>query len=267
VKVPVPKSSAVNLAVGDLDEARGFAYRNSSLPFFANEGGLANARTIPADMLAGAWSDVLENAVQLKTAWERAGRPVVPTLATPAYALATTYAMCGDCTASDEWRHLAAAICADPDRFDGCDTGYAPTFDALALLHHGDAHAAVERLAAQPHTFRHSYNGLWSTWYAALWVEAAAEADHRDTPRRLAQATPIVAANPIAAAIVDRASALATGDRERLLDAAERLGSLGCRYQWARSLVFAGGEESLVGTSALTAMGAAPMAAASQLRT
>jgi hypothetical protein len=64
--------------------------------------------------------------------------------------------------------------------------------------------------------------------------------------------------NPIAAAIVDRAAALA-GNREGLAPAATALAAAGCRYQWARTLVLIGGKERAQGESALAAMGATAM--------
>jgi len=68
------------------------------------------------------------------------------------------------------------------------------------------------------------------------------------------------AGNPIALAIVDRSAALAAGSRDGMLAAAERLNAAGCRYQWARTLVLAGGQERARGENELAAMGAAPMA-------
>ena len=63
--------------------------------------------------------------------------------------------------------------------------------------------------------------------------------------------------NPIAAAIVERAAVI--GDRDGLADVAGVLASLDCRYQWARTLVFAGGPDRSRGGDALAAMGASPM--------
>ena len=71
--------------------------------------------------------------------------------------------------------------------------------------------------------------------------------------------------NPIAAAIVDRAAALA-GDRGGLVPAAAALEAAGCRYQWARTLVFIGGAERARGESVLAAMGATVYGLASRMR-
>src|SRR6478672_6409586 len=69
----------------------------------------------------------------------------------------------------------------------------------------------------------------------------------------------IVAAAPGPSAIVNRAAALA-GNRDGLVPAAAALHAAGCRYQWARTLVFIGDTERARGQSALAAMGATPMA-------
>ena len=58
---------------------------------------------------------------------------------------------------------------------------------------------------------------------------------------------------------MDRSAALAAGPDGTLAEA-ERLNAAGCRYQWARTLVLAGGPERARGEDELAAMGAAPMA-------
>jgi len=55
---------------------------------------------------------------------------------------------------------------------------------------------------------------------------------------------------------------LAVGSPDGMLAAADRLNAAGCRYQWARTLVLAGGPERARGEDELAAMGAAPMAPA-----
>jgi len=54
---------------------------------------------------------------------------------------------------------------------------------------------------------------------------------------RLRRARPATAGNPIAAAIVARATAHRGGERDGLLAAAAALRDVGCRYQWARTLI------------------------------
>jgi hypothetical protein len=77
---------------------------------------------------------------------------------------------------------------------------------------------------------------------------------------RIGRARRCAAGNPIAQAVVERSAALAAGDRDGMLAAAERLSAAGCRYQWARTLVLAGGPERARGEDELAAMGAIPMA-------
>jgi hypothetical protein len=132
-------------------------------------------------------------------------------------------------------------------------------FDALLLLHRGLPKLAMQQLATPPEQFRDWHNGMWRPWYAALWAEAAVLNGHGDAADRIRRARVATADNPIAAAIVNRAAALA-GNRDGLIPAAAALQAAGCRYQWARTLVFIGGAERARGQSALAAMGATPMA-------
>ena len=140
------------------------------------------------------------------------------------------------------------------------DVHHGEFFDALVLLHAGRPADAVTLLATPPEDFRAWYNGLWRPWYAALWAEAAVLAGDPAAVVRIGRARRCAAGNPIALAIVDRSAALAAGSRDGMLAAAERLNAAGCRYQWARTLVLAGGPERARGEDELAAMGAAPMA-------
>jgi hypothetical protein len=80
-----------------------------------------------------------------------------------------------------------------------------------------------------------------------------------DAAERIERARLCVAANPVAAAMVERAAALADDDTDRLAAAAAALEPTGCRYQWARTLVMAGGEHRKAGEAALERMGATTM--------
>jgi hypothetical protein len=100
---------------------------------------------------------------------------------------------------------------------------------------------------------------MWQPWYAALWAEAAVLAGRGDAAARIAAAQEMTRDNPAASAIVGRAAAL-PGDREGLTRAAAALQAAGCRYQWARTLVFLGGEDRVRGESVLAGLGAAAMA-------
>jgi hypothetical protein len=132
-------------------------------------------------------------------------------------------------------------------------------FDALQLLHEGDADGAMRLLSTPPEHFRTWYSAMWQPWYAALWAEAAVLTRHPEATVRIGRARLVTRDNPVAAAIVDRAAALA-GDRGGLVPAAAALEAAGCRYQWARTLVAIGGTERVRGEAALAAMGATVMA-------
>ena len=84
-------------------------------------------------------------------------------------------------------------------------------FDAWLLLHRGQPDQAMHRLRTPPEQFRNWYNGLWRPWYAALWAEAAVLAGHPDAAERIQRARPLTVDNPIAAAIVRRATCLHAG--------------------------------------------------------
>ena len=85
-------------------------------------------------------------------------------------------------------------------------------------------------------------------------------AELADRRERLERARFIVGHNPIASAIVDRAEAIDAGDTDGLLAAAAALDAAGCRYQRARTLVFAGGDARAEGEAIMAAIGATPMA-------
>jgi hypothetical protein len=85
----------------------------------------------------------------------------------------------------------------------------------------------------------------------------AGSPDARD---RIARTRPIARPNPTVDALLDRAEALLDGDTERLAALAAALEGSGCRYQWARTLVLAGGTLAEHGRIEMAALGAAPMA-------
>jgi predicted ATPase/DNA-binding SARP family transcriptional activator len=245
------------IATGDLAGARRLAEASRDLPFHHEEGHLATSRLILVTLLTGDWDAAVALAERFKDGWERAGRPRAGNHAVSAYAAATLYGLRGDEDSRATWLDLATAL-ETPGR--GLSVQHSPGFfDALLLLHHGRAEQAVARLQTPPEEFQTWYDGRWRPWYAALWVESAVLSAHPDATERLHRARPLTADNRIAAAIVDRARALADGDRAHLLAAAEALNTAGCRYQWARTLVLAGAGEQIEGRAALAAMGAAPM--------
>jgi predicted ATPase/DNA-binding CsgD family transcriptional regulator len=253
-------TSEVLLTAGDFAAARRQADTLAVLPFHSEEGHLATSRRMKVDAMAGEFDRVLADAERFRRGWVRALRPVTPNLAGGAYAVAMVHGLRGDDAARQEWRQIAFDLGSDPDRLDGCTTGWAPTFDAILLLHHGDAGAALDRLALHPGELRTWYGGEWRPWYAALWVESAVLAGAPDAERRLAEVAAMVAPNATAAALVDRAAALAAGDRSRLPALAATLAATGCRYQAARTLVLAGGSHAADGRAAMADLGATPTA-------
>jgi hypothetical protein len=124
-------------------------------------------------------------------------------------------------------------------------------FDAIALLHHGQATLALERLDTQADEQNLWRIGTLLHWHVALRAEAAVLVGRRDATHHLAAAGPIVAGNPIATAILDSAAALLDNDHERLLAAATVFETAGCPYQRARTLILAGGDTASTGNAAL----------------
>jgi predicted ATPase len=243
-------------AAGDLSTARELAERIRELPFHREEGHLATARLVVVTTLTGQWDEALVLAGQFREGWERAGRPRAGNLTRSAYAAATVHGLRGDDEARAAWLDIVNAL-ATPAR-PLSTMAFSEFFDALLLLHRGQADAATRRLTAPPERFRDWAGGIWRPWYAALWAEAAVLSGHPDAAR-IHRARLATRDNPIAAAIVARAEAL-TGDRAGLGAAAAALEAAGCRYQWARTLVAIGGTERVRGEAALAAMGATVMA-------
>jgi hypothetical protein len=245
------------LGVGDLPSARQLAERIRDLPFHREESHLATARLIVVTVLAGDWDEAVALAERFREGWERAGRPRAGNLSRGAYAAATVYGLRGDDRSRAEWLAIVDAL-ATPGR--PLSTIHVDEFfDALLLLHRGDPEAAAAVLGTAPEEFREWHNGMWRPWYAALWVEAAVLAGHADAIKRVPRARLMASDNPIAAAVVERAAALA-GDRAGLAPAAAALAAAGCRYQWARTLVLIGADERERGEAALAAMGSTAMA-------
>jgi hypothetical protein len=249
-----------------LRAARSLVARIADLPFHNEGGHQAAARLIVVAALAGDWDDALAQAERFRGEWELAGRPRGPSwaratagsLARGAYAAATVHGLRGDENARVAWLEIveAVTVVAKPWR----ERRFGQFFDALLLLHLGRTGQASQVLdrASEPFVVAW-HNGMWQPWHAALWAEAAVLTARDDATARITAARAITRDNPIAAAIVERAAAL-PADRDGLLRAASVLKAAGCRYQWARTLVFIGGTEREQGESALAEMGAVPTA-------
>jgi hypothetical protein len=164
------------------------------------------------------------------------------------------HGMRGDTAACAEWMRIFTALV--PSVRQTHDQHSSAFFEALMLLHLGQAQHAVQCLDIHPHELRRWYQSIWRPWYAAAWAEAGVLAGEPDAPERIASVRATTAENAVTAALVRRAAALAAGDRAGILAAADALEAAGCHYQWARSLLLAGGTERERGASALAAMGA-----------
>jgi hypothetical protein len=111
-------------------------------------------------------------------------------------------------------------------------------FDGLLALHRGDPSEAARRVSGDiddPELFRALASMQWRPWYAALWAEAAVLDHHPDASARIVRSRHAARDNPIAAAMVERADAIATGDRDTLVRLAITFAQLGCPYQQART--------------------------------
>ena len=242
------------IAAGDLPAARRLAERLRDLPLHREIRHVALARLIVVCALDGDWELVLAAASRFREDWERAGRPRVSTLRRSAHAVALVHGLRGEAEERRRWLGIFDAL-APRDR-PTHDQHASAFFEALLLLHEGRPEQALELFPAPPHELRRWYQGIWRAWYAAVWAEAGVLAGHPDVVPRIAEARTATAENAVASAVVDRAEALAAGDRNGVLAAADALEATGCRYQWARSLLLAGGAERERGASALAALGA-----------
>ncbi|WP_261808480.1 LuxR C-terminal-related transcriptional regulator [Nonomuraea sp. C10] len=252
------EAAEAGIGTGDLPGARRWARRLAEHPLLAEVGHRATGWLLVADALAGDVEDVLTGGVRFLDAWQRAGRPARSVLGPPAAAVAMTHALRGDLDASREW----SAVLGRLDDSPGNTLGYGAVFDALPLLHRGQAAEALERLAPEPGEVWQWVTWIWLHWYVALRAEAAVLAGSPDARDRVAGARAVVAGNPVAGAIVERAGALLDGDREALPALAAAFDAAGCRYQSARTLVLAGGAHASRGAATLRDLGLAPMAPA-----
>lgn len=231
-------ASEVHLAVGDLVAAGRYADILTELACYRDQNYPALARRIKVDALAGDLDVAAARGDIFITAWERAGRPLARTLTPTTCALAMVHGLLGD---QDRRRLLldeAAALLGDADRLRSCETGYAPTMDALVALHLNQPDVAIDRLSADiddTDIWPSWIAAMWRPWYAALWAEAAVLADHPDAQARLQRSATATTENPIAAIIVQRAVDLAAGNRGAFRRHAESFATLGCRYQQGRT--------------------------------
>ena len=252
----------VSLAAGNLEAARHYAQQRRELPFFRETDHLAIVWLLTTAAVAGEFREAVDLALQFRRGWIEAGRPAMSGFADAPAAAAMVHGIRGDDEARREWLGILTEMRRAVAAPSGETPAYIRVFDSLVALHRGELSDALTWLARTPESNRHWlwHDGAWRQWYAAVWVEVAVLARLADRRERLDRARFTVGHNPIASAILDRADALDTGDADRLLAAADALDTAGCRYQHARTLVFAGGEARARGEAILATLGASPMA-------
>ncbi|WP_239157134.1 ATP-binding protein [Actinocatenispora thailandica] len=245
-----------SLGVGDLAGAHRWGRQLAEHPLLAEVGHRATGWLLVADALAGNVPEVGTGSVRFREAWRRAGSPAAAAYSPAATAVATIHALRGDEASRREWEAIRDRLGTPPEH----TYGYGAVFDALRLLHEGDPAGAADRTAPEPAEVWKWVTWIWLHWYVALRAEAAVLAGDPAAPDRVAAAAAVVAGNPVAGALVDRAAALLAGDRDRLLGTAAAFEAAGCRYQVARTLVLAGGEDARRGGRQVADLGLVPMA-------
>ena len=246
-----------SLAAGDLPAAHRYALQRLELPLYREEGDLMVDWLLVWAALSGELHQAVALAERFRGGWERAGRPALGGIAHAPSAAALVFGLRGDHEARAEWLDIFATMRQVVAQLAGRDAGLPRILDAIHHLHRGDHAAALAALDAEPEDLRQWHTAVWRQWYAAVWAEASVLAGHPDAVHRIARARAIAAGNPVAAPLADRAAAIARSDRPSLLACAVALDAAGCRYQWARTLVLAGGREGGDGQLALAEMGAA----------
>ncbi|GII79111.1 hypothetical protein Sru01_40930 [Sphaerisporangium rufum] len=241
------------LGAGDVPAARRWARRLADHPSLAEVGHRATCRLLMVDALAGDVGEVLTGSVRFLDAWRRAGSPSRTLLRPAVGGVAMIHGLRGDGDAQREWLGILDELDTPPEH----TYGYGAVFDAILLLHRGQAAEALERTAPEPGQVWKWVTWIWHHWYVALRTEAAVLAGSPDARDRVAEARTVVTGNPVASALVERAEALLDHDEERLLATAAAFDTAGCPYQSARTLLLAGTPR---GAAALSALGLAPMA-------
>jgi predicted ATPase/DNA-binding CsgD family transcriptional regulator len=238
-------AAEVGLAAGDLAGAAAHADALAALPFYRDEDHLAISRRLLVDALAGRHDEVIRTAARFRAGWERAGRPVAPNLARAPYAVAMVHGMRGQDDRRADWVRMTVDLGIAAERLAGSELGWPPVFDGLLALHRDDPAAAVARLTLDtdaPAVSQLWSVGPWRPWHAALWAEAAVLAGHADADARIPWAAHVARGNRIAAAMVERARVIATGDRAALVRLADTFAELGCPYQQVRTTWMVGRE-------------------------
>jgi predicted ATPase len=249
----------VSLAAGDVDAARRYAQRRSELPFLREADHLAVEWLLTTAAISGDFEEADVLARRFRRGWKEAGSPPLGGIAFAPAAAAMAYGIRGDDEARLQWLEITEEMQRVRTLARGRGTIYVPAFEGIVALHRGEIEAALGHVAGDPESFKRWQEAAWRPWYAAVWAEAAVLAHLPDRRDRLDRARFVVRANPIAAAVVERAVALDTGDRDALLAAAAALDAAGCPFQRARTLVLAGGEARAEGEAIMAMIGASEM--------
>jgi hypothetical protein len=200
---------------------------------------------------------VLTGSARFRDAWEQSGGQQSFALGPAAASVAMVHGLRGDHDARAAWLAIAEQAGPDLDH----SQGHGAVFDAMFLLHRGDASGALARVAPEPEQVWKWICWVWLHWYVALRAEASVLAGHPAARNRIDAARSMVAGNPVASAQVDRAEALLDGDLPRQLATAAAFEAAGCHYQAARTLLLAGNDHAAAGTAALARLGIAPVGA------
>ncbi|MBP1160924.1 LuxR C-terminal-related transcriptional regulator [Rhodococcus sp. PvR099] len=250
------EATEAGLGVGDLPGARRWARQLADHPMLVEVGHRATSQLLVADALAGNVDEVLTRSARFLEAWQRSGRPTGSVLGAAVAGVGMIHGLRDDDGARREWAEVMDQLATPAEHA----YGYRAVYDSMLLLHNGDAGEALERMAPEPGEVWRWVTWVWLHWYVALRAEATVLTGSPDAADRLAEARTIVACNPVAGAIVERAEAMLAWDRERLLATADAFDAAGCRYQSARTRVLAGGDHADRGAAALADLGLAPMA-------
>lgn len=246
-------AAATAVGTGRFREARRWGRRLADQPLLAEAGHYATSWLMVSGAFTGDITSVLEASVRFLDAWEHGGPQRSSSLGPAAAAVAMVHGLRDDDAARADWLTIVDQAGTTPEHH----WGYGAVFDAMVLLHRGDADAALDRLAPEADEVWKWVCWVWLHWYVALRAEAAALAEHPEARDRIAAARATVAGNPVALAQLDRAEALLDGDLPRQLAAAEAFEAAGSHYQAARTLVLAGGEHAKVGAARMTELGLA----------
>lgn len=248
-------ASEAALGAGQLADARQWARKLADLSLLAEVGHRATSCLLVADAIAGDVNGVLAGAERFLEGWQRAGSPAKSVFSPAVTSVAAIHSLRGDVEEQRRWTDILHRLGTPLEH----RHGYGAVFDSIHHLHYGENEKALERLQPEPDTAWKWVTWIWHHWYVAFRAEAAALSAVSEAGDIVAGARSTLAGNPIADAIVERADAVLHRDRPRLLATVTAFESAGCRYQAARSLVLAGGDEARRGQQMLANLGFAPM--------